>query len=76
MLLFVRPSELRKAEWSEFDLERSEWRIPAERMKKRELHVVPLPAQAVAQLRELHDLTGERNYPLISKQLYDPFPKK
>jgi integrase len=62
MLLFVRPSELRKAEWTEFDLERGEWRIPAERMKKRELHVVPLPPQAVALLRELHELTGEREY--------------
>ena len=62
MLLFVRPSELRKAEWTEFDLERGEWRIPAERMKKRELHVVPLPAQAVALLRELHELTGQRKY--------------
>ncbi len=62
MLLFVRPSELRKAEWSEFDLDGGEWRIPAERMKKRELHVVPLPPQAVALLREIHDLTGARKY--------------
>jgi integrase len=62
MLLFVRPSELRKAEWTEFDLERGEWRIPAERMKKRELHIVPLAPQAVALLRELHDLTGKRKY--------------
>ena len=62
MLLFVRPSELRKAEWAEFDLQGGEWRIPAQRMKKRELHIVPLPPQAVALLRELHDLTGERKY--------------
>jgi integrase len=62
LLLFVRPSELRKAEWREFDLEGGEWRIPAERMKKRELHVVPLPPQAVALLRMLHDLTGQRKY--------------
>ncbi len=62
MLLFVRPSELRQAEWSEFDMEGCEWRIPAERMKKRELHVVPLPPQAVVLLRELHSLNGERKY--------------
>lgn len=62
LLLFVRPSELRKAEWIEFDLERGEWRIPAERMKKRELHVVPLPPQAIALLRELHGQTGERKH--------------
>jgi integrase len=62
MLLFVRPSELRKAEWAEFDLQAGEWRIPAARMKKRELHVVPLSPQAITLLRELHDLTGERKY--------------
>jgi integrase len=60
--LFVRPSELRKAEWAEFDLQAGEWRIPAARMKKRELHVVPLSPQAITLLRELHDLTGERKY--------------
>ena len=62
MLLFVRPSELRKAEWTEVDLDGAEWRIPAARMKKRELHVVPLPPQAVELLRELHERTGKRKY--------------
>lgn len=57
-LVFVRPSELRKAEWSEFDLERAEWRIPAKRMKMREQHIVPLARQAVELLRELHLITG------------------
>lgn len=57
-LVFVRPGELRKAEWSELDLDNAEWRIPAERMKMRELHIVPLSDQAVAILRELQPLTG------------------
>jgi integrase len=57
-LVFVRPSELRQAEWSEFDLEVAEWRIPAARMKMRQTHLVPLSRQAVAILRELHRVTG------------------
>jgi len=61
-LVFVRPGELRRAEWSEFDLERAEWNIPAERMKMREPHLVPLSRQAVAILRELHAVTGEGRY--------------
>ncbi len=40
-LVFVRPGELRRAEWSEIDLEAAEWRIPAERMKMREAHMCP-----------------------------------
>jgi len=58
LLLFVRPGELRAAEWSEFDLDGALWRIPAERMKMREPHVVPLSQQALEQLRELHSITG------------------
>lgn len=61
-LLFVRPGELRKAEWSEFNLDAAEWRIPAARMKMREQHIVPLSTQAVAILRELHPLTGHGRY--------------
>ena len=57
-LLFVRPGELRNAEWSEFDLDGAEWRIPAGRMKMREQHLVPLSSQAVEILRELHQVTG------------------
>ncbi|HDQ4464838.1 TPA: tyrosine-type recombinase/integrase [Pseudomonas aeruginosa] len=60
LLTFVRTVELRKAEWAEFDLDRAEWRIPAERMKMREAHIVPLSKQAVELLRELHTLTGGR----------------
>jgi integrase len=58
----VRPGELRKAEWVEFDLDRAEWRIPAHRMKMREQHIVPLSRQAVALLRELHPITGDGKY--------------
>jgi integrase len=61
-LLFVRPGELRKAEWSEFDLEGAEWRIPAARMKAREQHIVPLSTQALAIFQELHTLTGDKRY--------------
>ena len=61
-LLFVRPGELRKAEWTEFNLDGAEWRIPAERMKMRDQHIVPLSSQAVTILRELHALTGSRRY--------------
>jgi integrase len=72
-LLFVRPGELRAAEWSEFDLEATiqvgkqtkpaaEWRIRAERTKAGERHVVPLSMQATALLRELHTHTGTGRY--------------
>lgn len=61
-LFFVRPGELRKAEWSEFNLDSAEWRIPASRMKMREQHIVPLSTQAVAILRELQALTGNGSY--------------
>src|SRR5580704_9333780 len=59
-LLFVRPGELRHAEWSEFDMGAHEpqWRIPAEKMKMGEQHIVPLSKQAVALLGELQPLTG------------------
>lgn len=57
-LLFVRPGELRAAEWGEFDLEAAEWRLPAHKMKMRQAHIVPLSTQAVAILRELEPLTG------------------
>jgi integrase len=63
-LLFVRPGELRKARWEEFDLDAPEplWRIPAERMKMGEQHLVPLSTQAVALLRDLRPLTGPHGY--------------
>ncbi len=61
-LFFVRPGELRKAEWSEIDLDKAEWNIPAERMKMREPHLVPLCTQAVKILQELQLLTGNGHY--------------
>jgi len=60
--VFVRPGELRAAEWSEIDLNAAEWRIAPERMKMRELHIVPLSHQVVEILRELKPLTGDRRY--------------
>jgi integrase len=61
-LAFVRPGELRHAEWDEFDLKEKEWRIPAEKMKARRPHIVPLSKQAIAILKELQPLTGRGKY--------------
>ena len=61
-LTFVRPGELRAAEWAEFDLDGAEWRIPGARMKMREQHIVPLSTQAVSLLRELQPITGAGRY--------------
>lgn len=61
-LVFVRPGELRHAEWKEIDLEAAEWRIPAEKMKAREKHIVPLSRQAIAVLKEIYPLTGPSGY--------------
>jgi len=60
--VFVRPGELRHAEWSEIDLDTAEWRIPAEKMKMRVMHIVPLAAQVVAILKELQPLTGSGRF--------------
>jgi integrase len=59
---FVRTGELRAAEWSEFNLEAAEWRIPSERMKMRATHFVPLARQAVDLLVELRALTGRSRW--------------
>jgi len=61
-LVFVRPGELRMAEWEEFDLEAGEWNIPAKRMKMRQAHLVPLSSQAIAILHELQPVTGSGHY--------------
>lgn len=63
LLTAVRPGELRQAPWSEFDLDNATWTIPKQRMKARRPHVVPLPRQAVAILRQLREITGD--YPLV-----------
>ncbi|HEU5280994.1 MAG TPA: integrase arm-type DNA-binding domain-containing protein [Gammaproteobacteria bacterium] len=61
-LVFVRPGELRHAEWKEIDFANAEWRIPAEKMKMRVEHIVPLSTQAIDILRELKALTGNGKY--------------
>jgi integrase len=61
-LVFVRPGELRKMEWSEIDLEAAQWTIPGWRMKLRQSLTVPLSRQAVAVLRELQPVTGDGRY--------------
>ena len=61
-LVFVRPGELRQAEWVEIDLDAAEWNIPADKMKTGEPHLVPLAPQAVAILRDLYALTGRGRY--------------
>ncbi|HSW09000.1 tyrosine-type recombinase/integrase [Aquabacterium sp.] len=61
-LLFVRPGELRRAEWNEINLDAAEWRIPAPKMKGRVMHIVPLATQALAVLRELKPLTGPNGW--------------
>ena len=57
-MVFLRPIELAGAEWEHIDLDKAEWRIPADKMKMGRAHIVPLATQAVAILRELHPLTG------------------
>ena len=61
-LLFVRPGELRTMEWAELDLDATEWRIPASKMKMKTEHVVPLCTQAVALLRSVQPVTGHGRY--------------
>ncbi|ORM51731.1 integrase [Pantoea conspicua] len=62
MLTGTRTIELRAAEWAEFDLEKGIWQIPAERMKMRRPHVVPLSLQAKSLLEEVHQLTGRGRF--------------
>lgn len=61
-LTLARPTEVIEAEWSEMDLEAALWRIPAERMKKRKEHLIPLPHQAVTLLRGMHTLSGTKKH--------------
>ena len=62
LFTFVRTGELRGAAWSEIDFVKAEWRIPAERMKMREPHIVPLSHQAIRILKEMQPLTGDRQF--------------
>jgi integrase len=61
-LVFVRPGELRRAEWNEIDLDAAQWRIPGKRMKMGLDHIVPLSKQAVAILREQKEISGRGKY--------------
>lgn len=72
-LVFARPGELRRAEWSEMDLEAGQWCIPAEKMKMGVAHIVPLSTQAQAILREIYPLTSKSRYVFPSiRSLRDP----
>ena len=62
VLTFVRTIELRGARWDEINLDKAEWRIPAERMKMSETHIVPLSKQAIAILEELKPMNGHREH--------------
>ena len=62
VMLFVRTRELIEAKWEEIDLESATWRIPAERMKLRVEHLVPLPNQALYLFQDLHKITGESEF--------------
>jgi integrase len=59
LLTFVRTNELRGAMWPEIDWDKAEWRIPAERMKMNEPHIVPLSRQAIETLRKIEEITGK-----------------
>ena len=67
-LVFVRPGELRHAEWSEINFEAAEWNIPASKMKMKEAHLVPLSKQAIEILKKLHTLTGSGQYVFPSER--------
>jgi integrase len=60
--LFVRPGELRQAEWSEIDVDKAVWSIPATRMKMRRAHRVPLSRQVLVMIEELREATGHRQH--------------
>lgn len=70
ILTGVRTGELRGAFWSEFDLEKAVWEIPAERMKMKRPHLVPLSTQALEIVQQLKVMTGQ--YPLVFPGRNDP----
>ena len=74
-LTFVRTGELREAEWGEFDLDHAEWRIPADRMKMKEPHFVPLSLQAVEVLRQLQAINGGYRYVFPGRNPEKPMSK-
>lgn len=70
-LLFVRPGELRAAEWTEINLDTAEWRIPGGKMKMKIDHLVPLSTQAVEILRSVQAMTGHGKYVFPSIRTYE-----
>lgn len=62
MLTAMRPGVVASVPWTEFDLNAAEWHVPAERMKMKHAHIVPLPTQAVTLLRKIEELTGGGKY--------------
>lgn len=61
-LLFVRPGELRQAEWSEIDINQAIWKIPSEKMKMNQTHIVPLAKQSLEIINDIKPLTGDGRY--------------
>jgi integrase len=61
-LTLTRPNESVQAQWTEFDLEKALWKIPAQRMKARREHLLPLPVQAIALLKAMHHITGHTQF--------------
>lgn len=70
-LVFVRPGELRNMEWVEIDFENAQWNIPADKMKMKEPHIVPLSTQALAVLTEINSLTSASRYVFPSGRSFD-----
>lgn len=66
-LTFCRPGEIRRAEWSEIDWDNKLWRIPAEKMKMRQPHMVPLAEQTLEILRQLQPMTGKSSRTCINR---------
>lgn len=62
LLTFVRTGELRGAKWEEINFDKAEWRIPAERMKMKELHIVPLSKQAIELFKKQQQISHNREY--------------
>jgi integrase len=72
--VFVRPGELRHAEWKELNLEAAEWRIPAEKMKMKQVHIVPLSRQVLEIVKDLIPYTGQSRYLFPSFRVGDNRP--
>jgi len=70
-LFFVRPGELRNMEWQEIDFEKAQWNIPAEKMKMKEPHIVPLSTQALVILEAIKPLTNASRYVFPSGRSFD-----